>query len=147
MSQNFSSTGGGGGEARVFTFLTSPNYCVSPLVQGCLEIPCRIEIHMPPTVKNKELIRIYQSFVDTLYYQREEANIVGSFDLDEVSVDTQNQEKQRKKKKHTQETRQKEGKSTSISKDIRSGEKNEKRDRTTSRTIDLTKPDSSKNDV
>ena len=106
---------------------------------------------MPPTVKNKELIRIYQSFVDTLYYQREEANIVGSFDLDEVSVDTQNQKKHRKKKKHTQETRQKEGKSTSISKDRsffgESGEKNEKRDRTTSRTIDLTKPDSSKNDV
>ena len=51
------------------------NYCVSSLVQGGLEIPCRIEIHLPPTVKNKELIRIYESYVDTLYYQREEANI------------------------------------------------------------------------
>ena len=84
-------------------------------------------------------------------YQREEANIVGSFHLDEISVDIQNQETHRKKKKHTQETRLKEGKSTSISKDRslfgESGEKNEKRDRTTSRTIDLTKLDSSKNDV
>ena len=109
-----------------------------------MKFPAASKYTFPPTVKNKELIRIYQSFVDTLYYQREEANIVGSFDLDEVSVDTQNQEKYRKKKKHTQETRQKERKSTSISKDIRSffgesGEKNEKRDRTRSRTIDLRK--------
>lgn len=47
--------------ARVFTVLTSANYCVSPLVQGGLEIPCRIEIHMLLTMENKELIRIYES--------------------------------------------------------------------------------------
>ena len=35
---------------------------------------------MPPTMKNKELIQIYESYVDTLYYQRLEANIVGSFE-------------------------------------------------------------------
>ena len=44
--------------ARVFTILTSANYYISPLVQGGLEIPCRIEIYMAPTVRNKELIRI-----------------------------------------------------------------------------------------
>jgi len=30
--------------ARVYAVLTSTNYCVSPLVQGGLEIPCRVEI-------------------------------------------------------------------------------------------------------
>ena len=47
-------------------------YCVSPLVQGGLEITCRVEIHMPSTVKNRELIEIYEKYVDTLYYQRED---------------------------------------------------------------------------
>ena len=65
--------------ARVYAILTSTNYCVSPLVQGGLEIPCRIEVHLPSTVKNRELVKIYETFVDTLYYQREETNIVGSF--------------------------------------------------------------------
>ena len=37
--------------ARVYAILTSTNYCVSPLVQGDLQIPCRFEIHMSATVK------------------------------------------------------------------------------------------------
>ena len=65
--------------ARVIATLTSTNYCVSPLVQGGLEIPCRVEIFMSPTVKNKQIIDIYRNYVDLLYYEREEPNIVGSF--------------------------------------------------------------------
>ena len=53
-------------KARVYTILTSTNYCVSALIQGGLEISCRIEIHMPATVKNKELMEIYETYVDTL---------------------------------------------------------------------------------
>ena len=65
--------------ARVFATLTSTNYCVSPLVQGGLEIPCRFEIFMSPTVKNNELIVIFRKYVDVLYYEREDSNTVGSF--------------------------------------------------------------------
>ena len=61
--------------AAVFAVLTSTNYCGLPLVQGELETPYRIERHMPPTMKNKKLIWIYKSRVDTLCYQREEPNI------------------------------------------------------------------------
>ena len=64
--------------AKVIATLTSTNYCVSPLVQGGLEIPC-VEIFMSPTVKNKELIDIYRNYVDLLYREREDSNIVGSF--------------------------------------------------------------------
>ena len=64
--------------AQVYAILTSTNYCVSPLVQGGLEIPCRVEVHFPSTVKNRELVKIYETFVDTLP-QHEETNIVGSF--------------------------------------------------------------------
>ena len=42
--------------AGVFAFLTSTNYFISPLVQGGVKIPCRFEIHMAPTVRNKELV-------------------------------------------------------------------------------------------
>ena len=72
--------------ARVYAVLTSTNYCVLPLVQGGLEIPCRVEIHMPSTVKNRELIGIYEKYVDTLYYQEEETNIAGSFELSESNT-------------------------------------------------------------
>ena len=44
--------------ADVYAVLTSTNYCVLPLVQGRLEIPCRVEIHLPSTAKNRELIGI-----------------------------------------------------------------------------------------
>ena len=90
---------------RSLQTLTSTNYCVSPLVQGGLEIPCRIEIHLPPTVKNKELIRIYESYVDTLYYEREEANIAGSFlESEEVPVSGKQQGDKTKRKKKTATT-------------------------------------------
>ena len=69
--------------ARVVSILTSTNYCVSPLVQGGLEIPCRVEIYMSPTVKNKQLIDIYRNYVDLLYYEREISNMVGSFSVRE----------------------------------------------------------------
>ena len=86
--------------ARVFAILKSTNCCLSPLVQGGLEIPCRIEIHLPPTVKNKELIRIYESYVDTLYYQREEANIICSFlESEEVPASGKQQGDKAKPKK------------------------------------------------
>ena len=39
----------------------------------------RTEIQMPPTMKNKKLIRIYELQFDTLYYQQEEVNIASSF--------------------------------------------------------------------
>ena len=65
--------------ARVVSILTLTNNCVSPLVQGGLEIPCRVEIYMSPTVKNKQLIDIYRNYVDLPYYEREISNTLGSF--------------------------------------------------------------------
>ena len=87
-------------EARVFAILTSPNYCISPLVQGGLEIPCRFEIHMAPIVRNKELIRIYESCIYALHYEREGANIIGSFESEEVSDRVQSESRKRKKNKN-----------------------------------------------
>ena len=40
--------------ATAFIKLCLANYCGSPLVQGGLEITCRLEIQLPPTLKNKK---------------------------------------------------------------------------------------------
>ena len=65
--------------ARFDSISIFTNYCVSPLGQEGLKIPCHIEIHMRATVKSKELMKIYKTYVDTLYYQRQETQIVWSF--------------------------------------------------------------------
>ena len=43
---------------------------------------------MPSTVKNREVIGIYEKYVDTLYYQREETNIAGSFVESSPGIET-----------------------------------------------------------
>ena len=50
-------------DARVVLILTSTIYCVSLLVQGELEIPCRVERYMSPTVKNKKLVNITETML------------------------------------------------------------------------------------
>lgn len=103
--------------ARVYAVLTSTNYCVSPLVQGGLEIPCRVEIHMPSTVKNRELIGIYEKYVDTLYYQREETNIAGSFVESSAGIETM--ETNNSKGRESKKRKNNETTNASSSKDIR----------------------------
>ena len=103
--------------AHVYPVLTSTNYCVLPLVQGGLEIPCRVEIHMPSTVKNRELIRIYEKYIDTLYYQREETNITGSFV--ESSTGTEIMETNNSKGRESKKRKNNETTNASSSKDIR----------------------------
>ena len=103
--------------ARVYAFLTSTNYCVSPLVQGGMEIPCRVEIHMPSTVKNWERIGIYEKYVDTLYYQREETNIAGSFVESSAGIETM--ETNNSKGRESKKRKNNETTNASSSKDIR----------------------------
>ena len=103
--------------AHVYAVLTSTNYCVSPLVQGGLEIPCGIEIHMPSTVKNWELVGIYEKYVDTLYYQREKTNIAGSFVESSAGIETM--ETNNSKGRESKKRKNNETTNASSSKDIR----------------------------
>ena len=72
---------------------------------------------MPSTVKNWERIGIYEKYVDTLYYQREETNIAGSFVESSAGIETMetnnSKEKESKKRKNNERT------NASLSKDIR----------------------------
>ena len=49
------------------------------LVQGGLEIPCRVEIQMPPPLKNRAITDLYKSKIDLSYDSREKDFVVGSF--------------------------------------------------------------------
>ena len=72
---------------------------------------------MPSTLKNRELIRIYEQYVDTLYYQREETNIAGSFlnnDSSKTNEINNSDNRETKKRKNANETT-----NNSSSKDIR----------------------------
>ena len=63
--------------AIAFIKLYSTIYCAYPLVQGW-ESPCRVEIQMPPTWKNREIIDLYKSMIDLSYDSRENDFLVGS---------------------------------------------------------------------
>ena len=55
------------------------NYCVSPPVQRELEIPCRVEIQMPETLKTREIIDLYKIMIDLSCDSHEKDFVVGSF--------------------------------------------------------------------
>ena len=65
--------------ATAFIKLYSTNCCVSPLIQGGLEIPCRVEIQMSPTLKNREVIDLCRSRIYLSYDSREKDFVVWSF--------------------------------------------------------------------
>ena len=65
--------------AKVTARLSSSNYCVSPLVQGGLEIPCTVAIYMPRTLKNKQLIDVFKIMIESQIYPREESFVAGYF--------------------------------------------------------------------
>ena len=74
-------------DARIFADLTSTNYRRSPLVQGGLEIPCRITIQMSPTHKNAQLLDRLIELVEAVYTEPTSPEIMGSFLADEIEVD------------------------------------------------------------
>ena len=59
--------------------LTTTDYRRSPLVQGGLEIACKVTVKMVATVKNHMLIERYLQLVKTLYAEPKNEVILGSF--------------------------------------------------------------------
>ena len=65
--------------ATITAELTSTHYRHSPLVQGGLEIACKIIVRMPGTVRNHMLIDKYMVLVQGLYTELKNEVIMGSF--------------------------------------------------------------------
>ena len=86
------------------------------MVQGGLEIPRRVEIFMSPTIKNNELIDIFRKYMDVLYYEREDSNMVGSFVEKEEDVSERQSIHKIKKSQKINQSGQKSGSIRSTSK-------------------------------
>ena len=59
--------------------LTSTHYRRSLILQGALEIACKVTVKLPATVKNHMLLSPYMSLVDSRYCEPKEEIIMGSF--------------------------------------------------------------------
>ena len=75
---------------------------------------------MPSTFKNKELVQIYETLIDTLYYQRKETNIVCSFIENNMGIKSNERKKLKKDSNPKNMKKSKIETSASFSKDIRS---------------------------
>ena len=86
--------------AVVQATLSTTHYRRSPLVQGGLEIACKVSVKMPGTIKNHLLIDRYFELVRSLYTEPKNEVILGSF-LRPVDVPCRPKSNARKKKVKT----------------------------------------------
>ena len=89
--------------------LISDEYRQSPLVQGGLEIPCKIIVKMVATLKNMELLKKFGELLDTMYSEPDCPVILGSILADDVEFGNRDetepkQKRPKKKEKKLQET-------------------------------------------
>lgn len=87
--------------ARIFADLTSTHYRRSPLVQGGLEISCKVTVEMSPTRKNIQLLDRVMELVEATYAEPTSPVILGSFLADEIEVDFLSKEQHRATSKET----------------------------------------------
>ena len=64
--------------------LTSNQYRCSPITQGGLEILCAVNIKMPATILNRNLLKPYEEMVLHLYAEPEESIMMVSFIFDDI---------------------------------------------------------------
>ena len=65
--------------ARISASLIGNRYRRSPLFQGGLEIPCRVRVELPNTLRGKKLLERYREMVEKLYVEPDNSIFEGSF--------------------------------------------------------------------
>ena len=70
--------------AKISAVLMSPHYRRSHLVQGCMEIPCKVTVEMSPTLKSTQLMDCLMVLVKALYSEVYSPIILGWFLADEL---------------------------------------------------------------
>ena len=84
--------------AKITATLTSTHYRRSPLVQGGMEIPCKISASIPGTCQNLLLLERYKQLIKESYTEPENEEILGSFINVEGSKEYQNHEPKSRRK-------------------------------------------------
>ena len=64
---------------RVTVEITSSHYRESPLLQGWLEVRCKVTVAMPGTIKNHMLLDRYKELVEKFYIEPKNEIIIGNF--------------------------------------------------------------------
>ena len=80
--------------------LTSTYYRIAPLVQGGLEIPCKVEIRMPSTATNKAIVKKYKEIAEMVYCEPDGKEAIGSFlhHGDKIVANAGNNSKKKKRR-------------------------------------------------
>ena len=89
--------------ATIQATLTTTNYRRSPLVQGGLEIACKVTARMAGTVRNHMLLERYMKLVTELYADPKEEVILGSFLVKACETSAQPTSIKKKKSKDSTE--------------------------------------------
>ena len=74
--------------SRATKFLLDRGVTAFIKLEGDLEILCCVEIQMPPTLKNREIIDLYKSMIDLSYDSCEKDFAVGSFLLTNEEIES-----------------------------------------------------------
>ena len=108
--------------AKVFAKVSANYYRRSPLVQGGLEIPCKLSVELAiATIKNNMLIDRYKQIIQELYEEPAEEVIMGSLLLDdfadfsdmESETNVSNAARPKNRKRKPDEVNEKAGKKSS----------------------------------
>ena len=65
---------------EITTEIISGHYRRSPLVQGELEVPCKVIVNTPPSF-NMDVLKKYEDLVQELYVEPKNEEIIGTFVL------------------------------------------------------------------
>ena len=84
--------------AEVEAKLTSNQYRCSPITQGGLEIPCTVNIKMPATILNRNLLKRYEEMVLHLHAEPKGGIMMGSFIFDDIEEPEPEDNTSKKKK-------------------------------------------------
>ena len=126
--------------ATVSVQLTSEHYRRSPIVQGGMEIPCKVTVKIPGTCLNLLLMEKYKQLVEELYIEPKKEEILGSFLQPMEPVNQDNQSalpcKRKKTKDKNTESNQMNDIRSFFSKDVRENKTRKDRTEKTIITID-----------
>ena len=84
--------------AEVEAKLTSNQYCYSPITQGRLEVSCTVNIKMPATILNRNLLKRYEEMVLHLHAEPKGGIMMGSFIFDDIEEPEPEDNTSKKKK-------------------------------------------------